>query len=218
MRAFFFVAGLLLLPPLASAGPLLIHERPIRFDDERLALTLEYIRTHYGIAAKDARITPRAIVIHWTATLGLEGTWQAFNRVRMRAARRYLIRGGALNVSAHFLVARDGRVFRLLPENVMARHCIGLNYDSIGIENLGGPDHPLTGAQLAANEALVRELARRHPIRHLIGHHEWKRLENTPLFRERDATYRNAKADPGPAFMRRLRARLRDLDLGPGAR
>ncbi len=192
-----------------------IIDRPIRFDEERLALTLEYIRMHYGIAAKDARITPRAIVVHWTGTLGLEGTWQGFNRVRMRAARRYLIRGGLLNVSAHFLVARDGRILRLLPETRMARHCIGLNYDSVGIENLGGPDHPLTDAQLAANEALVRQLASRHPIRYLIGHHEWKRLENTPLFRERDATYRNAKADPGPLFMRRLRARLRDLALEP---
>jgi N-acetyl-anhydromuramyl-L-alanine amidase AmpD len=212
--------GLLLLGSLwltstALAGPLSILERPIRFDDERLGLTLEYIRKHYGIEAKDARITPRAIVIHWTGTLGLEGTWRGFNRVRMRAARRYLVRGGLLNVSAHFLVGRDGRIYRLLPETTMGRHCIGLNYDSVGIENMGGPAHPLTEQQLLANEALVRHLVSKHPIRHLIGHHEWKRLENTPLFRERDATYRNAKADPGPRFMSRLRDRLRDLDLEP---
>jgi N-acetyl-anhydromuramyl-L-alanine amidase AmpD len=203
----------------ARAAPPTIVERPIRYDAERIALTLEYIRRHYGIEARDQRITPRAIVIHWTGTASLEATWRGFDRVRMRASRRHLIRGGHLNVSAHFLVGRDGAIYRMVRETWMARHCIGLNFDAIGIENVGGlPDHPLTERQLAANEALVRELVRRHgTIRYLLGHHEWKRFESSPIFRERDATYRNAKADPGPLFMRRLRARLAGLALAASA-
>jgi N-acetylmuramoyl-L-alanine amidase len=105
-----------------------------------------------------------------------------------------------------------------MPETRMARHCIGLNYDSIGIENLGGgPRWPLTGRQLDSNVALVRYLAGKYPIRYLLGHMEWKRFENSPLFRELDPTYRNAKADPGPVFMQRLRVRLKDLRLAGSA-
>lgn len=215
-------AGLCLSAALLAAGPAhgadplppAIVDRPIRFDEERVALTLDYIRQHYGLAPEDIRIVPRAVVIHWTGSGSAEATWRAFNRVRLRAARRYLVRGGPLNLSAHFLVDRDGTIYRLLPENHMARHCIGLNYDSIGVENVGAPPGlPLTDAQLEANAALVRYLVRRHPIRYLLGHMEWKRFESSRLFRERDATYRNAKADPGPEFMRMLRRRVADLDL-----
>jgi N-acetyl-anhydromuramyl-L-alanine amidase AmpD len=212
------LATVVLLGPARTAeggdGAPVIIERPIRFDAERRSLTLEYLRKHYGIEAKEPKIEPRAVVIHWTATSGLEATWRSFDRVRVRTTRRHLVRGGALNVSAHFLVGRDGTIYRLLAEDVMARHCIGLNYDSIGIENLGGgPDLPLTDKQLEADAALVRDLVSRHPIRYLLGHMEWKRFENSALFRELDPTYRNAKPDPGATFMRRLRAKLRPLGL-----
>ena len=198
-----------------KAGPApRIVDRPIRFDQERIDLTKAYIRKHYGLKVDDITIKPRAVVIHWTGTRSLKGTWRAFNRVRMRTARRYLVRGGKVNVSTHFLVDRDGTIYRLMPETWMARHCIGLNYDAIGIENLGGGKRwPLTGAQLLANEALVRHLAAKYPIEILIGHMEWKKVQNLPIFRELDPTYRNAKADPGKRFMRRLRARL--VDQGP---
>jgi N-acetylmuramoyl-L-alanine amidase len=205
---------LLLLAPRAVLGDPAIIDRPIRFDDQRIALTVTYIKKHYGLEVQDARITPRAVVIHWTGSASTEATWRSFNRVQLRAGRRYLIRGGLLNLSAHFLVARDGTIYRLVPETWMARHCIGLNYDSIGIENVGGVPHaPLTEAQAAANEALVRYLKKRHPIRYLLGHMEWKRFESSSLFRERDPTYRNAKPDPGAVFMRKLRGRVRDLHL-----
>lgn len=99
----------------------------------------------------------------------------------------------------------------------MARHCIGLNHLAIGIENVGGaPGLPLTAAQVAADAALVRYLALRYPITHLIGHHEARAMEKHPYWRERDAAYRNRKPDPGAAFLRRVRARVRDLALaGP---
>ena len=202
------------LPTPGLAGELAILERPIRYDEERVQLTIAYIQRHYGLAVRDVRIVPQAIVIHWTGTPSLKAIWNGFNRVLIRGSRRDLARGGPLNVSAHVLVGRDGTVYRLMPEGWMARHCIGLNYDSIGIENVGdGSRHPLTDEQLAANAALIRYLAAKHPIRYLIGHFESRQFEGSPLFRERDPTYRTAKADPGRSFMRRLRARLKDLGL-----
>lgn len=203
-------------PPLTAAplSPRII-DRPIRFDEERVRLTLAYIRRHYGLKPKTISIVPKAIVIHWTGTPNLKSTWKGFNRIRMRSTRRYLLRGGRVNVSAHFLVARDGTIYRLMPETWMARHCIGLNYDSIGIENVGGGKrYPLTKAQLKANTMLVRYLVVKHSkIRYLLGHMEWKRFESAPFFRELDPTYRNAKADPGRPFMRKLRRRVKELKL-----
>jgi len=207
---------LVTLPSSARAEPTLkIVQRPIKFDAERKALTVDYIKLHYGLEVDDITIEPRAIVVHWTATRSLKGTWRAFNRVRARRSRRHLVRGGAVNVSAHFLVDRDGTIYQLMPETWMARHCIGLNYDSIGIENMGGgKKYPLTRAQVKANVALVRHLVKRHSkIRYLIGHMEWRKVQNLPIFRELDPTYRNAKADPGKRFMKDLRAKLDDLDL-----
>jgi N-acetylmuramoyl-L-alanine amidase len=211
-------ASLLLAAPRSGADGekdrVAIVDRPIRLDEERRELTIEYLRRHYGIASKDAKIVPRAVVVHWTGTMGIEGTWRAFDRVRLRTSRRHLLRGGALNVSAHFLVDRDGTIYRLLPEEFMARHCIGLNYDAIGIENVGGgPRWPLTDLQVEANARLIQYLHGKYPIRYLLGHMEWKRFENSPLFRELDPTYRNSKDDPGVSFMRKLRARLRHLGL-----
>jgi N-acetyl-anhydromuramyl-L-alanine amidase AmpD len=200
--------------PDRKAVDLKIIHRPIRFNEERIELTKQYIRKHYGLKVNDIKIVPKAIVVHWTGTSSLKAIWRGFNRVRLRRSRRHIIRGGALNVSAHFLVGQDGTIYRLMPENWMARHCIGLNYDSIGIENVGdGKRHPLTEKQVAANALLVRYLAARHPIRYLLGHMEWKRFEKAPFFRELDPTYRNAKADPGARFMKKLRSRVKSLKL-----
>jgi N-acetyl-anhydromuramyl-L-alanine amidase AmpD len=95
---------------------------------------------------------------------------------------------------------------------------IGLNYDAIGVENVGGADGDnLTDAQIEANAQLARYLAKKYDtIEYLIGHHEYQRFERHPLWRERDASYRTTKIDPGERFMSRVRARVADLGLkGP---
>ncbi|MEA2091363.1 MAG: peptidoglycan recognition family protein, partial [Campylobacterota bacterium] len=124
---------------------------------------------------------------------------------------------GALNVSAHFLVARDGKITQLMPDNWMARHVIGLNYSTIGIENVGGENNAkedLTQAQVIANIKLVRYLKAKYPrIEYLIGHHEYRDMENNPLWLELDAGYRTVKADPGEKFMKSVRKEVKDLNL-----
>src|SRR5699024_12213797 len=101
-------------------------------------------------------ISPQMIVVHWTVVPSFEETFKVFNPPTLRNTRPDINRAGALNVSAHYLVGREGRVAQLLPDTVMARHVIGLNYTAIGIENVGGPEHPLTGDQLQANARLIR--------------------------------------------------------------
>jgi N-acetylmuramoyl-L-alanine amidase len=198
-------------------GGFRIVSKPINFDRERIELTIAYRRLHQDPAAHDVIIQPKMIILHWTGIPSFTSTWNYFNRTRAEAGRAELAAAGEVNVSAQFLVDRDGTVYRLMPENWMARHCIGLNHVAIGIENVGdGEKSPLTQAQVKADAALVRYLATQHPITHLIGHMEYRRMEGTPFFLELDPKYRNTKPDPGAEFMRQVRAMVADLKLqGP---
>lgn len=200
-----------------TAAALAIHDWPLPFSEDRARLTLAYWRQHYGGEPTSLDIVPRVIVLHWTGSGSLLGAWNTFAPARAAAARPELAAAGEVNVSAHFLVDRDGTIYRLMPETWMARHCIGLNAVSIGIENVGdGATHPLTEEQVEANAALVRDLAARHPITHLIGHLEYRAFEGHPYFQELDPAYRTGKADPGAAFMAAVRARVAGLGLqGP---
>jgi len=194
-----------------------IKEWPITWTDERTDLMLAYRRTHVDPAATDLTIEPRVIVLHYTAGGSARGTKSYFDRTHLEEGRAELRRGGGANVSAHFLVDRDGTIYRLMPETRMARHCIGLNHIAIGIENVGdGAKWPLTDAQIEADARLVRHLTGRFPITHLIGHQESHLMEGHPYFVERDPRYRNRKPDPGAAFLAAVRARVADLGLqGP---
>jgi N-acetyl-anhydromuramyl-L-alanine amidase AmpD len=137
-----------------------------------------------------------------------------FDNVRIEASRKQLAGAGAVNVSSHFVVDRDGTIYQLQPVTRFARHCIGLNHVAIGIENVGDDGRfPLTDAQVAADAALVRDLARRYPITHLLGHFEVMKFRAHPYYVERDPHYRNDKPDPGARFMARVRASLADLPL-----
>ena len=120
-------------------------------------------------------------------------------------------RGGNLNVSAHFLVDRDGTIYQLMPTNRMARHTIGLNNIAIGIENVGGVDdkEDLTQAQIDANVHLVQYLKTQYPnITYLIGHYEYGEFRDTNLWQEKDKNYFTHKTDPGEKFMYQVRKKL----------
>lgn len=204
------------LPAAVVAPPALappFTERLLPWPAERTELTRAYWRAHYGEPPTDDRIEPHVVVLHWTGGSTAESAWQTFAPATL-AGRAELQDAGALNVSAHFLVDRDGTTWQLVPTDRMARHVIGLNHTAIGIENVGdGERWPLTPAQVDANAALVRWLAQEHDITHLIGHHQYQRLAAHPYWQERDAGYRTVKVDPGDGFVEAVRARLEDLHL-----
>jgi N-acetylmuramoyl-L-alanine amidase len=110
-------------------------------------------------------------------------------------------------------VDRDGTIFRLLPDTTFARHTIGLNYTAIGIENIGGPEAPLTKAQLNANAELIRYLHKKHQLTYVIGHHEYYAFQGTDIWKETDPDYLTQKQDPGDRFMKKLRKKLADLNF-----
>jgi len=198
-------------------------DRPLPEEPTRLALTHAYLDAHLPperVGTVDpARMVPQIVVLHWTGSGSAEGAFQTFAPARL-GGRPELQGAGALNVGAHFIMHRDGSCWQILDERRVARHVIGLNHCAIGIENVGdGPlggdtKAALTQVQVARNAALVRKLVQRHPtITWLIGHHEYRRMEQTALFLERDPGYRTTKRDPGDAFMAAVRAELADLGL-----
>jgi N-acetylmuramoyl-L-alanine amidase len=207
------VVALLAVASASADQAIEIIDEPISFDKERERLTIEYRKIHQDPEADSIEITPKVVVIHYTAGSSKRSTWRYFNKTRLKG-RKKLLEAGAVNVSAHFLVARNGTIYRLMPETTMGRHTIGLNHLAIGIENVGdGDEHPLTSAQLEANAKLVRYLSAKHPITHLIGHHEYRKMESHDYWLERDPKYRNNKPDPGPAFMTKLRKKVKSLEL-----
>lgn len=199
-------------PSVEVHGELQIVDRPIPFGARRRSLTLAYLNAHVDPTLRSIALEPRAIVLHWTALPTFEASHAAFVPTEL-ADRPELSGAGRVNVSAHFLIDRDGTVARLMPEDLVGRHTIGLNHVAIGVENVGSASEPPTEAQVEANAALVRHLASRHPITHLLGHHEYRRMEGHPYFRELDPGYRTTKHDPGDAFMASVRDRIADLGL-----
>lgn len=198
----------------SSKSTFRIIEKPITWNEERKELSLEYLKERHGLDQTEATIDPKIVVVHWTAINSVEATFDVFDSPTL-GGREDLTNASGLNVSSQFLIDRDGTIFRLLPETTFARHTIGLNYTAIGIENVGGPDDPLTKEQLKANEMLIRHLRKKYPIDYVIGHHEYQNFQETDLWKEADPNYRTVKTDPGDAFMEKLRKNLADLNLKP---
>jgi len=194
-----------------------IKHKPIDFGPKRIEMTKEYIKNHYGLEVQDISIKPKIITLHWTADMGLESSFARLKNEKLFSDRPDIIKASALNVSAHFLVARDGTIYQLMPDNWMARHVIGLNYSTIGVENVGGRQNKkedLTPAQVEANIHLVAYLKQKYPsIEYLIGHHEYREMETTALWLEKDAGYRTQKSDPGEYFMQEVRDGVKNLGL-----
>jgi len=187
------------------------------FDAERLQLTSDYNRQHYGRSGFSLT-DPRMIVVHYTAIASLPETLRFFKSARLdQAARRDIASGGDVNVSAHYVVDSNGDIYQLAPENVICRHTIGFNYTAIAIENVAADAGQLTERQARATAALVCRILGRHPtIRYLIGHHEYRdsTLPHYRLLVEKQASYRfTDKIDPGPQFMARVRELL-EQDYG----
>ena len=197
--------------------PLQIIDKPIDFGQERIAMTKQYIRQHYGMIVNNIKITPKVIVLHWTAEMSFDKSFKRLQPQKLFTDRKDIAKASLLNVSSQFLVARDGTIYRLMPENWMARHVIGLNYSSIGVENVGGKGNKiddLTPAQRKSNIALIKYLKAKYPsIEYLIGHHEYKQMEATSLWLEKDKGYRTIKSDPGVKFMSEMRGAIKHLHL-----
>ncbi|WP_149275760.1 N-acetylmuramoyl-L-alanine amidase [Pareuzebyella sediminis] len=197
-------------------NPPTIIDTPIKFNEQRRELTLQYMRERYGLEKEEPTIVPKMIVLHWTVIPTLKQSFEAFDPPTLPDWRPDIKGVSGLNVSSQFLVDRDGTIYRLLPETTMARHVIGLNHCAIGIENVGGTEElPLTTAQVHSNIQLVNYLATKYDIDYLIGHYEYTHFEGHPLWLEKDEGYRTQKTDPGEDFMQKVREATKTFNFEP---
>lgn len=188
-----------------------IEQTPLFFGETRVELTKQYIKEHYNLDVQNIKIVPKIIVLHHTAIDDFNESLSRFSSQTLPSDRPEITKGGSVNVSTHFMIEQDGTIHQLMPLDIMARHVIGLNYNSIGIENVGGAHSKdnLTQAQLRANVELIKELKKRFPtIEYVIGHYEYRCLEKSPLWLEADRGYRTYKDDPSERFMREIREKI----------
>ena len=181
--------------------------KPIPFSDARKADMADYAQRHYGF--HDFRLRkPRVIVEHYTATSSFAPVFDYFSRNEPDPELHELP-----GVCSHFVIDRDGTIYRLVPTSIMCRHTVGLNWTAVGVEHVGQSDADVMGnpRQLAASLRLTRALQGRYGIgtRNVIGHNENR---SSPYHRERVARLRSqTHADFPRAVMDGYRRRLQAL-------
>ncbi|OPX90210.1 MAG: N-acetylmuramoyl-L-alanine amidase [Pelotomaculum sp. PtaB.Bin104] len=193
-----------------TGNQLKIVYKPVLITEYRKQLAREYANMHYGEYIDT--IKPQTIIIHWTASDNMQGTYSYFYREEATVDREY----GRLNLTSHFLVDRDGTIYQLTPETFLNRHAIGLNWCSIGIENVGGVNgkQDLTEAQLKANIQLVKYLKDKYPsITYLLGHYQQDHAKKVGLWKEKVSSYYTGKPDPVRIFMQGLIDGTKDYGL-----
>jgi len=197
----------------AQTAEFQIINKPIDYSPERARLSLEYLKDHYNIVQNKPTISPKIIVLHYTAGGTVETNYKYFNKTHLESARGTLKKQSTLNVSSQYIVDRDGTIYQLMEANMFARHTIGLNYCAIGIENIGSRNQPLTEKQTLANAQLIRALTKKYNIEYLIGHSEYGIFRDSKLWKETDPNYFTIKDDPGKDFMKKVRILVTDLHL-----
>jgi N-acetylmuramoyl-L-alanine amidase/Zinc carboxypeptidase len=190
-----------------AVAPLRVVSKPIPFGQKRRDEMRAYAQRHYGI--DDYRLVkPKVIVEHYTATNSFSSAWNTFARDTPDVEFHELP-----GVCSHYIVDREGTIYKLVSLTLMCRHTVGLNYTAIGIEHVGTSDGQVLGdrRQLRASLRLTRMLQGRYGIatKNVIGHAE---SLSSPYHRERVSRLRRqTHGDMRRASMNRYRRALGGL-------
>jgi len=201
------------LKSIIDSNGLSIIEKPIRYSKLRESLSLKYLKERHCLIQDKPTIKPKIIVLHYTDGGTIHSVYDYFNTEKIEDSRKFNKAQSELNVSSHYLIDRDGTVYHLVCDTLFARHIIGLNYCSIGVENIGSKSNPLTEKQVIANVKLVKYLCSKYPIEYLIGHSEYSKFRGTKFWKESNANYFTGKDDPGVDFMKKVRSCLTTYKL-----
>ena len=104
---------------------------------------------------------PRVIVEHYTATATFASVFNTFAPTRPTWSS-----ASCPGVCAHYVIDRDGTVYRLVPTSIMCRHTVGPQLDRHRDRARGPSDAQVLGnrRQLRASLRLTRTLQGRHRI------------------------------------------------------
>jgi len=172
---------------------------PQRRKDEMAAYSLR----HYG--SDTWRLRPSMVVLHFTES-------DTASSARNTFANDSSSLGELPGTCAHFIVAKNGDVWQIVPTSIRCRHTIGLNDNAIGIEMVqrsnGNGSHWADQqilnrpAQIGAVLALIRQYA--ISSSNIIGH----AMANTaPQFRDLEG-WRNDHTDWQSPDVLEVRRRL----------
>jgi len=198
----------------ASAQRPPITVKLIPFGATRKAQMADYSRRHYHQPTWKLS-APKAIVLHHTAGATWQPAWWTF--ANNGAYESIPGKPEKPGVSAHFIIDKDGTIYQCVPLTVRARHAIGMNWSSIGIEFVqegkSGKDGHWMDRQILARTAqanaglrLVRYLQARFDIKikNVVGH---ATANASPYFKEFTGI-KNAAGDWFAPEVKAFRARL----------
>lgn len=161
--------------------------------------------------AKRTRMSTRHIIVHSTEG-SLPSSLRTLSRGKVRR-RRYISRGG----HAHYLIAKNGTVYRILDPKLRANHAgvsmwnglNGLSDYSLGIELEGYHNVPFTDRQYGSLKELLRILQKRFRVkdRDVLEHYRIAYSKPNRFHRKK---LRGRKRDPGADNFDRRRAGLTD--------
>jgi N-acetylmuramoyl-L-alanine amidase len=215
-----FLLGAALITPVPAGATTASAPRPpitvklIPFGDTRKAQMADYSQRHYH--QHTWKLTaPKAIVLHHTAGANWQSAWWTFaNNAAYPSIPNKPEKPG---VSAHFIIDKDGTIYQCVPLAVRARHAIGMNWSSIGIEFVqegkSGKDGHWMDQQILARTAqanaglrLVRYLQARFGIKKsdVVGH----ATANDSRYFKEFTGIKNAAGDWFAPEVKAFRARL----------
>lgn len=185
-------------------------EHYISYGKDRKRQMARYSNRHYGSPTWKLH-KKKVIVLHFTATSTYEPVWDHFGSNSPN-------RGEYPGVCAHFVVDKDGTIYKLVRTFIRCRHAIGLNHRSIGIEMVqetGEGSHWASKQilnrrpQIRAALRLVRYLKASYEIRmrNVIGH---AMANESPFFKDLQG-WRNDHTDWLRRDVREFRRRLRAI-------
>ncbi|HVQ87119.1 MAG TPA: peptidoglycan recognition family protein [Actinomycetes bacterium] len=185
--------------PVSKLKPRLVRKY-IPFGHRRKMQMARYSKRHYGHRAYHLR-HPRVIVEHYTDGPTMMSAWWTM-------ANNTKNLGEFPGVCTHFIIDKDGRIYRTVPLNLRCRHTIGLNQTAIGIEHVGTSDHQVLSRhhQRRASYRLTLWLMAKYniPVKNVIGHGE------SLLSPYRHEKYRSWKCLTHTDFSHRTMHRYRD--------
>jgi zinc carboxypeptidase/N-acetylmuramoyl-L-alanine amidase-like protein len=187
-----------------------VDRDPIPYGGRRRHQMASYSKRHYGKRRWRLR-NPRVIVLHYTASSTYRSAWETF-------AANAPNNGERPGVCSHFVVAKNGRIHRLVRPAIRCRHAIGLNHRALGVEMVqeAGPGSRWADRrilhrhrQIGSALRLVGWLKQRFGIRmrDVIGHS----MANGSRFFKDLAGWRNDHTDWLPRDTFEFRHQLRRL-------
>jgi len=106
---------------------------------------------------------PKKIIVHHTADASLQSQFQKVNEYHKE--RWDTISELGYYVGYHYIIEKDGSVIQARKEEEMGMHCLGQNFDSIGISLAGNFDFQLpTANQIVSLCKLVDYLVKKWQI------------------------------------------------------